>query len=177
MRATNAEFPGIKLLCLYGPTLTIGLKSDPHNYYQLWEPFLEGMCSAAAERTQIIDGFEQSYGYKTAAEFEQGRKTQLAARDVFEDKAAFDRVMCVGFGLWQDNQSGKLGWHPTEPAKNYFQPETWQSAVHFALRYSDEYVWVWHEKINFWTNKDVAEEYLRAQQEARKAPAGRGPGQ
>jgi hypothetical protein len=168
MRAINAEYPKIKILCLYGPPLTAQFLNDPHGYYRLWAPFLEGMCSAAKEGTQIIDGFEQSYGFKTAAEFEQGRKTQFAAREIFVDKPAFDRVMKMGFGLWQDNQSGQLGWHPNEPAKNYFQPNTWQDAVHYALSYSDEYVWVWHERINFWTGKDVGEDYLKAQVEAKK---------
>jgi hypothetical protein len=78
--------------------------------------------------------------------------------------------MQVGFGLWEDNNSGKLGWHPDEPRKNHFQPQTWQTAIYDALSYSDEYVWIWHERYNLWTNKNVGEAYQAAQDAGRSAP-------
>ena len=60
-------------------------------------------------------------------------------------KAAFDRVMRKGFGLWTDNNSHPPnGWHPNEPEKNHFTPWIpYQTArVRSALSYSDEYVWI-----------------------------------
>src|SRR5262245_38970840 len=168
MRAINAEFPDIRILCLFGPSFTYyHLTADSHSY-RLLAPFIEGMCTVATPGTQVIDGFEQSYPYRAKVSFEEARKVQLATRDIFTDKTAFDRVMRVGFGLWMDNNSGKIGWHPAEPEKNHFQPDTWQSAVHFALSYSDEYVWTWHERFDVWTGENVNSAYLDVQVAARQ---------
>ena len=48
-------------------------------------PFAEGMCRAADSRSQVIDGFEFSYGYHSPTPFVEGRKTMDASRDLFED--------------------------------------------------------------------------------------------
>ena len=89
------------------------------------------MARAADDKTEIIDGFEQSYGYHVEPSFAAGRESMLDARDTFTDNGAFDRVMRVGFGLWTDNGSGHRGWWPDQPEKNHFQPATWQNAVHW----------------------------------------------
>ena len=168
MRAINAEFPRIKILCLFGPALTAASTPDTKHDYRLLAPFLEGMCQAADEGPEIIDGFEQSYGYRARIAFESGRRDMIRARRVFDDKAAFDRVMRVGFGLWTDFRSGQDGWFPNDPEKNHFQPETWQNAVNCALSYSDRYVWLWREKIHEWEGRDIGEAYERAQYAGRE---------
>src|SRR6185437_10528212 len=117
--------------------------------------------------TEIIDGFEQSYGYRVEQAFASGRESILRASDRY--KRPFNNVMRVGFGLWTDNGSGQRGWWPDQPEKNYFRPATWQNAVHFSLAYSDQYVWVWREKIHEWEDKDVSPAYEEAQRAARTA--------
>ncbi len=167
MRGLNAEFPGIKILCLFGPALTQACALSPKHDYALLAPFLEGMARAADEKTQIIDGFEQSYGYHVEPAFAAARESMQQARDTFTDKNAFDRVMRKGFGLWADNDSGHRGWSLDHPEKNCFQPATWQNGVHFALAYTDEYVWVWREKIHEWEYKEVSPAFEDAQRAAR----------
>lgn len=167
MRAINSEFPNIKILCLFGPALSLNGKS-----YDLLAPFLEGMCRAATPGTQIIDGYEQAYGFRTKEAFEEGRRTMKErSRALFQDKAAFDRVMRAGFGLWLDNGSNRRGgWFPDSPEKNYFQPDTYQQAVHYALSYSDRYVWIYSERLNWWSSPTIGPAYEEAQRAARTAP-------
>jgi hypothetical protein len=169
MRAINVEFPGIRILCLFGPTLSANSRRSGGHEYPLLASFLEGMCRAADTGTQIIDGYEQSYGYRAPIAFEFGRQSILEAREIFADKAAFDRVMRVGFGLWTDYNSGKRGWFGDEPLRNHFQPETWQNAVHFALSQSDRYVWIWREKIHVWADHGWPRTYEAATRDAREA--------
>ncbi|HID07835.1 MAG TPA: hypothetical protein EYP10_11900, partial [Armatimonadetes bacterium] len=168
MRAINSEFPDVKILCLFGPALALDGRGER---YDLLAPFLEGMCRVATPGTEIIDGYEQSYPYRTEPAFREAReKMKVRSRRLFRDKSAFDRVMRVGFGLWLDYNSGRIGWHPDEPEKNHFQPETFQTAVHYALSYSDGYVWIYSQQLNWWTGRNVSEAYELAMRKARKAP-------
>jgi hypothetical protein len=171
MRAVNAEFPNIKILCLFGPSFTHSYLAAGSHRYRLLAPFIDGMCQVATPGSQIIDGFETSYGYRTPISFDKGRETQLASFDTFQHKQDFDRVMRVGFGLWMDNNSGHLGWHPDEPLLNHFQPDTWQTAINSALTRTDEYVWVWHERYDLWSGKDLPDTYMKAQIAGRTAPS------
>jgi hypothetical protein len=170
MRAVNAQFPNIKIFFLFGPTLTHQHEQYNQKGYMLLAPFVEGMCQAADAGTKITDAYEQSYGYRTLLSFKSGRETILSSREAFEDKAAFDRVMRVGFGLWLDNNSGKRGWHPDEPSRNVFQPNTWQTAINGALQYSDEYVWLWNERLNWWTNEHMSDAYVSATRQGKIRP-------
>ena len=168
MRAVNGEFPNIKILCLFGPAMTPGNAA-----YDLLAPFYEGMCRAAAEGTEIIDGYEQAYAFSKEADFQEGRKRMGKTRDLFEDKGCFDRVMRAGFGLWLDHNSGRRGgWFPGQPEKNQFTPETWRSAVHYGLSQSDRYVWIYSERLNWWDGSVVGPDYEDAQRDARRERGG-----
>ena len=169
MSVICSEFPSPKVLMLFGPTLTAAEMRGGKHDYRLLAPFIEGMCRGADGGAQIIDGYEQSYGYRIPLAFAEGRKSILAAREIFQDKAAFDRVMRVGFGLWTDCDSGHRGWYPRQPELNHFQPDTFQSAVFGALSYSDEYVWVWREKLGEWEEKNFNEEYDGAMRDGRSS--------
>jgi len=170
MAAINKEYPGIKILFLGGPSWTYDRLVAGNHHYRLLSPFIEGMASVASAGTQLIDGFEQSYPYRTRVAFADGRKDQLNCKSLFATPANFDQHLRVGFGLWMDEDSGHRPWHPDKPESNYYQPDTWQTSIHYALSYSDEYVWIWHEQINFWTGKGVSQAYLDAQVAGRAAP-------
>lgn len=166
-----SEFDSPKILMLFGPALTSSYQRGGKHDYRLLAPFVEGMCRGADGGSQIIDGFEQSYGYRTTLAFAEGRKAILAARETFSDKQAFDHFMRVGFGLWNDCDSGHRGWYPDQPELNYFQPDTFQTAVFGGLSYSDEYVWVWREKLGEWEEKNFNPAYDEAMRQGRSAPA------
>ena len=170
MRAINREFPNIRIFFLFGPTLSYNAGRGGSTGYSLLAPFIEGMCVAADGGTRITDGYEQSYNYKFPTSFIEARKQITGARETFDDKSAFDHVMRVGFGLWLDNDSGKWGWHPDDPSQNWFTPKEFQSAVYNALSQADEYVWVYSERFNWWTGKDLSADYEAAQQAGRTTP-------
>jgi hypothetical protein len=172
MRAINSEFPDIKMLCLFGPSGSLRGVEDQGGAYYLLAPFYEGMCEVATPGTQLIDGYELAYGFLKQQEFEHGRERQLVdARKLFKNKDNFDRFVRAGFGLWMDNPWSKNDWDPVHVERNFFTPEKWQTAIHYALKYSDEYVWVWHEKYNLWTGENLNRAYLAAQEKGRTAPA------
>jgi hypothetical protein len=60
MRSVNAQFPGIRIFFLFGPTLTHQHQQYDQKQYMLLAPFIEGMCQAADAGTTIADAYEQS---------------------------------------------------------------------------------------------------------------------
>jgi hypothetical protein len=170
MRAINAEFPDIRILLLFGPSLSVQQTKS----YDLLLPFIEGMCRAATPATLLYDGYEQSYSFRTEAAFQQGRTCMVQdARELFIDKDAFDQHMRAGFGLWLDNGSDRGLWYPNDPSRNYFTPTLWQSTMHHALSWSDRYVWVYNQRVNWWTTPPtgLAPAYEEAQRRALDGPA------
>jgi hypothetical protein len=184
VQAINAEFADVKIVTLFGPYIFaqnvqwIGAAKTAEANYNLVGPFYDGICEAATKQTILVDGFEQSYGFKKEEEFESARKTMLEqprALSKSPDKFA-EHVRC-GFGIWLDNQSlQKGGWFPNEPAKNHFTSAELQSSVHFALKHSDEYVWVYNERARWWDARPGGG-YDEAMIKAKSSPASTQPAQ
>jgi hypothetical protein len=84
----------------------------------------------------------------------------------------------AGFGLWLDNDSGKIGnFYPTETAKNYFSPQEWQTSVELALKHTDKYVWIYNERALWWDpSKRPGKDYEQATLNAREAVIGAAAG-
>jgi hypothetical protein len=78
--------------------------------------------------------------------------------------------MRVGFGLWTDFDSGKHPWNTKDFDANFFQPETYQSAVFNSLDQSDGYVWVYCERMSWLSGENVPDAYKQAQAAGRSAP-------
>ena len=77
MGAFQEGFPDLVVLMTFGPSLPRrqmlrGGKPLSDVEYGLLVPFVDGMVEAARGKTRIVDGFEPSYGFKTAREFEDG---------------------------------------------------------------------------------------------------------
>jgi len=174
MQAINAEFPDITILALFGPSLVNQrLKVDPRDKvaYSLLADFYDGMMAVATPQTTLVDGFEQSYPYRTEASFREARKLILeVGKELSSFPAAFARHLRAGFGLWMDYNSGRLGWHPEDLTRNHFTPNSFQSAVHFALKHSDRYVWIYTERLNWWTGEGVTRAWEQALREAKRHP-------
>jgi hypothetical protein len=67
-----------------------------------------------------------------------------------------------------DYDSGRRGWKTDDFSKNYFSPTEFRNAPSAALRVSDRYVWVYTERLNWWTGERVPSEYLQALSLARE---------
>jgi hypothetical protein len=156
MAAAQESYPGMTVMLTFGPSL---LNLQTHGgimplegcRYGLLVPFVDGLIEAAQGNARIVDGFEQSYGFREAARFQQAREliTDKTA-PLMANPPAYRRLVRPGFGLWLDFDWRKRGWNPQSPGSNYFSPDRFQDALLAALHWSDEYVWIYTEKPRFW---------------------------
>jgi hypothetical protein len=175
IRAVNSEFPDIIILFTFAHTLMAGdWNRLPDAQYGLLPPFLDGMLEASTKTTSFVDAMEFAYPSKTRKEFEffhvhvhVGGKNLSAVQDIYEQK------MRVGFGLWIDYDWRNKGWDPKNPEKNHFKPDELREALLQALDVSDRYVWLYSEKVNWWTGANVSEPYIKAVIDARRGTATR----
>ena len=72
---------------------------------------------------------------------------------------------------WDAPDTAYLRTH-VEEGKNHFTPAEWQSAVHFALKHTDEYVWIYNERALWWNGRP-GEPYEKAITDARHGTAGK----
>ena len=177
MTALQDGFPDLAVLLTFGPSLTweqsqggkIALETVD---YGLLAPFVGGMVEAAKGKTKIIDGYEQSYGFKKSSQFQASYRSMQAS---FDDLARIDgvrrEVLSAGFGLWLDFDWRSKGWNASDPSKNHFTPETFEIATRAALERADEYVWIYTETPRWWTAAGTTEKlpdaYVAALKRAR----------
>lgn len=174
IKAINKEFPDITILCLYGPTLTyIQAKASSLEKadYALLAAFYEGICEASTPGTILVDGYESSYGYRDRKEFLEGRKIVLNdAMSLFQNKKAFRKHVRLGFGVWADCNYGSIGWHPDDFKQNYFTPEGLRASLNYALDVTDQYVWIYSERLRWWDGAPPPKEYVNALRLAKSGP-------
>lgn len=178
MRAFHEGDPGLTLLLTFGYSLPWaqtegGKKSLADCAYGLLAPFLDGMVEAARGGDKIVDGYELSYGYKTAAQFAGGRNSMReGVLPLVRDADKYRRVFSSGFGLWLDYDSQKKGWDAEDPAKNYFTPEAFTISAREALRQSDEYVWIYSQTPRWWSAAGTTVKLPAAYETALRAARG-----
>lgn len=157
MSAFQQGYPNLTIFLTFGYSLpwhetSKGKKALADCRYGLLAPFLDGMVSAARGHTRLIDGFELSYGYKTAAQFASARReVTQELLPIVHDANKYREVFTVAYGLWLDHDWRKVGWNSDRPEANYFSPETLASTVHAALQVADEYVWIYSETPRWWS--------------------------
>ena len=109
---------------------------------ELLGPFLEGMASVAGGN--VYDGNERSYGSRKLRDF-------LPA---YERMVQYSDKVAPGFALWPER---------------FHSPEDLRHALHYALRLSEKYVWLYTERkgVNFWPD-GTPPEYYEAIKQARQ---------
>jgi hypothetical protein len=159
MEAFQEGFPDLVVLMTFGPSLPrrqMLRSGKPLSQVEcgLLVPFVDGMVEACRGQARLVDGFEPSYGFKTAGEFEDGHRLMTAGvADVVADAALYRRRVSAGFGLWLDYDWRKNGWDEGDPSRNYFTPEGFEASVRAALGRSDEFVWIYTETPRWWSPK------------------------
>ena len=168
IQAINSEFPDVTIFLTFGYELPwremgtgFALEKASNG---LLAPFLDGVIEAASEQTKIVDGWELSYGYKTRDRFLDAYGfIHNTAREMCAVPLAYQRKVQAGFGTWMDYDSGgRGGFFADEFGKNHFTPWEFHRALVSALRVSDEYVWVYTERLNWWTRDNVSDAYFQA---------------
>jgi hypothetical protein len=156
MNAFQDNYPDLTVFLTFGYSLPWseteqGKKPLLECKYGLLAPFLDGMVQAAGDRVRLVDGYELSYGYKTASQFATAR--QRVTHDllgIVQDPKKYAQVFTLGFGVWLDRDWRKRGWDPGEFSKNYFSPTEFGTSVSEALRAADEFVWIYSESPRWW---------------------------
>ncbi len=176
MDAFQEGYPGLTVFLTFGYSLPWaqtqgGKKPLADCSYGLLAPFLDGMVEGA-KRARLVDGYELSYGYKTAAQFQAARKAfNQDVLAIVQDRAKYERVFSQSFGLWLDHDWRKQGWDEKNPSRNYFSPSAFRSAVGEALKVADQYVWVYSETPRWWSAEGkpvkLPAEYQKALKELR----------
>ena len=173
MNALQGEMPVMKILGFYQfsmPWYYSGHDTRPvqraedvnRSDYALLTPFLEGMLEAAGTQVQFIDGNEPSYYFKSALEYyeayhvmRQNAKQYIAPelRDKFDRNVRAGQALYVDyvFNLRPDAFTDNIAIQLTpEERAQWFEHNTY-----YALQSSDEYVWLYSEKMNWWANQGL----------------------
>lgn len=163
MDAFQRGYPGLTVLLTFGYSLPWAESSDGRRSladckYGLLAPFLDGMLEGVRGRARLIDGYERSYGYKTAEQFAVARKTMKQdLLSIVAQPDKYRRFFSIAFGIWLDHDWRKRGWNTEDPAKNYFSPASLEQSVTEALRATDEYVWIYSETPRWWSREGKPE--------------------
>ncbi len=156
----------------YNPKWT--LKEDR---YGLVPSFIDGLLEGSEtykEKIKFYDGFESSFGYKTKAQFEKARSDMIKSKEL-SSRSDYKERVGVAFGLWVDqNESWKINNNIVNTEGAYYSPDEFKEALNYALRYTDDLVWVFGYTPNLIDNSSnsdpnipVPEEYINAFKESR----------
>ena len=174
----NRIYPDITIILTFGYYLgTLDGKDLSHSDYSLLPAFLDGILEGSSAQTAIADGFEFSYGFRVTQQFIEGYKiikekslelggAGLKPAPTIEDK--YRSIVKAGFGLWLDYDSGSRRWHTNYLSKNYFTPEEFKNSLISAQTISDKYVWIYSERLNWWTDNNLPKAYIDAVRGARE---------
>ncbi|HOX36662.1 MAG TPA: sugar-binding protein [Candidatus Brocadiia bacterium] len=128
--------------------------------YSLYPAFLNGMLDAAGPGIRITDGNENAYYYTNRLPFFTAyhsiRQRSLTLVEP-ENRDKYKLQLQVSQALYVDHLFGLR--QPNKYPSNYMTPEErakwFEHNVYYALLTSDRYVWLYSERMNWWTNENV----------------------
>ncbi len=157
MRALERGYPGLTVFFTMAYSISLDETQGARvplsqTRYALLPPFLDGMLSAASRRVVFVEGHEASYPYREARQF--AAKADSMRDNVLRltrEPARYARHLSVGFGLWLDHDSQRVGWDTRTLTNNHFTPEQFGIAAQAALDHADRYVWIYSEQPRWWS--------------------------
>jgi hypothetical protein len=180
MTALQAELPEVRLLTFFHQSLFGELLAMPdlkerqlrlsRQAWGLLSAFWNGALEAAAPGARIIDGNELAYYYTAREPFYQvyHRMKQASLALVPPELRTKHAVnFQAGMALYMD-QTLALRQPVEKYLSTYLTPQErlrwFEHNVYYALTTSDEYVWCYSERMNWWENKipDGAEAAVRS---------------
>lgn len=160
IEAINAEFPDIDLVLVFGSSLMHARMAGPDVVANLMDietdldgdfsrasevlmaPFIDGLLENADERTEVIDGYELSYYYKTDEQFQRAnRVVRQECKRYSQIPELYAEKIGLGLGLFPT--------HPPQQGRNFTSEELTKS-VELAMKYTDKYVWLYAGYDSFW---------------------------
>ena len=180
MAAIQSEMPEVRLLTFFHQSLFDGLLDMPNprerqlqlakQHWGLLSAFWNGALEAAAPGVRIIDGYEPAYYFTKREQFYRAyhlmRQRSLAMVPL-ELRGKHAVQFQPGMALYMDHLLA-LRQPPEKYLCTYLSSQErlrwWEHNVYYALTTSDEYVWCYSERMNWWQNKipDGAEAAIRS---------------
>ena len=181
MQALQQGYPALDVLMLSGYSyfLRAGVPRDvdtreailKNHAWGLLPAFLDGMLEGADPDSRIIDGQEQAYYYQRPEDFAWG---YLDVREEARSYVSPELQQDVYLRNVEIGQSMYLDWifgYQTSPPgvpEGLSDDERARLAEHhtyYAMKNADRYVWLYSEKMNWWTGEHLppgAEDALRS---------------
>jgi hypothetical protein len=169
IRAANSEFPDITILFTFTSTLAVAHRDKlPDSNYGLLPSFIDGIFEAATPQTVLVDANEFAYPSKTRKQLEfLFVHTHVGGRSMSAIPEIYDKRVSVGLEIWMDHDWRNLGWDPVHTERNHFQPQELRHILTEALDVSNRYVWLYSEKVNWFTGEGLSDAYAQAVKDAR----------
>lgn len=189
IRAVEQELPHPRVLSFYQMSLfrkyCVPMKPEDRaaalsqHDYALYPAFFNGMLEGASEGTRFIDGNENAYYYTEASKYFEAYHLAKQSALYLIDPALWSKYQTQvqsGQALYVDQYYGLraqrvLGNFMTDDE----QPRWFEHNAYWALTATDEYVWCYSERMNWWTNKDVPKGAQEALEAARTKQASGAP--
>ena len=156
MQTILNHVPAPVILALYGYSMLYQLPVR----YELLPSFYDGMLIEMPDDVFFVDGWEFSYSYKNRSQFVNARTTIANAREFSATPTLYDEKIRVGFATWLNYQLNP----------NYFTYYQWFLALQYALKLTDQYVWIYtNGTVGFFPLVGIDETYIWALQAAQAA--------
>lgn len=169
MTALQTEMPNVRLLTFFHQSMFAGLLNMPDiekrqaqlskQHWGLLSAFWNGALEAAGPQARIIDGYEPAY-YLTASEpffraYHLMRQRSLALvppelrpKHAVQFQAGMAVYMDQTLALRQPAEKYLSGYLTPQERLRWFEHN-----VYYALSTTDQYVWCYSERMNWWQDK------------------------
>jgi hypothetical protein len=113
----------------------------------------------------MVDAFEGSYTYSQEDQF---AKAYALVKDYTRDSytrnpTRYGEIVQMGFGLFLDqNRCGSPSLQPPPDCPTNFTPQSFPEVMELALRYTDRYVWIYSQSVNWYTGEGIPPEWTAA---------------
>lgn len=192
MRTIMEHLPSAVVHTFFQLSLFGGIMDEPdlarreqllaQHYYALLPAFLNGMLDAAGPEVIITDGNEPAYYYTSPLNYfqvyhliRQRALSMIAPENVrkYRQQVQVAQALYVdyvfGLGVWGERAVPARMLTPEERTK-WFEHNTY-----YALQSSDEYVWLYSEQMNWWTNERLPAGLREAVESAKRKLTNREP--
>lgn len=148
-------------------------------HYALYPAFINGMLDAAGPNITITDGNEGAYYYQDTLSFYSsyhGIRQRALSMLAPENVTTYHAQVQVAQALYVDHL---FNTRTTEYLSAHLSPEEraqwFEHNVYYALTTSDRYVWLYSERMNWWTDENLPAGLEKAVISARAKVAERRP--
>ncbi len=169
MRAFESAMPGATILTFFHLSLYDRFASLPDaeksarlagEKWGLMPSFFVGMLETASPGARFIDGNENSYYYTNSAQYfraYQAIHERARAWVPPELREKYQQQVQAGQALYVDHNFGLRQPDPEKYLSHWMTPDErakwFEHNVYWALYTADEYVWLYSERMNWWTNQ------------------------